>query len=487
MRVRHRIPSIFNLSMVDVLCCALGCVILIWLINLRDSKQHQEEAAHLLDQQKMQIADLEKMLDDLKQQTTDQAGVVQALEAKLQTATARADSLQSQLTASGKALDAAKAGADDLSHKLSEARGKIDALQPLADAVPGLRTQLKKTQDQYTADEAKMLALNKDLSERALDLDDTTRKLLAARVDAKKGAQDLADAVKALTALQSAKSKLETDLSDRNKELSQLLPYKDKFASDEDKVSALMKELEAGRKDLADARRTADSLLTDDTKWRNEAARIKTEAENRFAGITLTGKRVVFLVDMSGSMEYVDENTLAPAKWLGVRTAVVKIMRSLPDLEKFQLITFSDRTHFPLGRDGEWLEYDPKTSPDLVFKTLAAITPEGGTNMYNPMQAAFALRARGLDTIYLCSDGLPNLGEGVKPEDITTLTEVERGAKLGAVIRAKLKTDWNRDLPGQSRVHLHTVGFFYESPDVGAFLWALARENEGGFVGMSKP
>ena len=35
MNVRHRIPSIFNLSMVDVLCCALGCVILLWLFYLR--------------------------------------------------------------------------------------------------------------------------------------------------------------------------------------------------------------------------------------------------------------------------------------------------------------------------------------------------------------------------------------------------------------------------------------------------------------------
>src|SRR6516164_1350705 len=40
MRVRHRIPSIFNLSMVDVLCCALGCVILLWLLNMRDARQH---------------------------------------------------------------------------------------------------------------------------------------------------------------------------------------------------------------------------------------------------------------------------------------------------------------------------------------------------------------------------------------------------------------------------------------------------------------
>src|SRR5258708_7967408 len=48
MRVRHRIPSIFNLSLVDVLCCALGCAILLWLIN---AKNHQEDADKLLQSQ----------------------------------------------------------------------------------------------------------------------------------------------------------------------------------------------------------------------------------------------------------------------------------------------------------------------------------------------------------------------------------------------------------------------------------------------------
>jgi hypothetical protein len=37
------------------------------------------------------------------------------------------------------------------------------------------------------------------------------------------------------------------------------------------------------------------------------------------------------------------------------------------------------------------------------------------------------------------------------------------------------------------RVRLNCIGFFYESPDVGAFLWAMSRENDGSFVGMSKP
>src|SRR3954471_16305350 len=38
MQTRHRIPTIFNLSMVDVLCCALGCVILLWLVYFKEAR-----------------------------------------------------------------------------------------------------------------------------------------------------------------------------------------------------------------------------------------------------------------------------------------------------------------------------------------------------------------------------------------------------------------------------------------------------------------
>jgi len=176
-------------------------------------------------------------------------------------------------------------------------------------------------------------------------------------------------------------------------------------------------------------------------------------------------------------------------RFVAVRETVAKIMRSLPELRKFQVVAFSNKAIFPLGKNGEWLDFDPATSADLVLKTLAAIKPNGGTNMYGAMEAVFRMRPQGLDTVYFCSDGIPNLGEGVTPEEIKAdkLTDVEVGTRLGAAVRKKLKTDWNRDLDGKPRVRLNTVGFFYESPDVGAFLWALARENEGSFVGMSKP
>jgi hypothetical protein len=183
----------------------------------------------------------------------------------------------------------------------------------------------------------------------------------------------------------------------------------------------------------------------------------------------------------------VDENTSAPDKWAGVRATLAKIMRSLPDLEKFQVILFSDRVTYLLGSDQRWLDYDSTTSEDRVTRTLAAVKPRGNTDMYIAFEAAFRYRPLGLDTIYVFSDGLPNIGTGLSPEAARAMKEDERSVILSKYIRKILKSEWNADRAGQPKVRINTVGFFYESPDVGAFLWALARENAGSFVGMSKP
>jgi peptidoglycan hydrolase CwlO-like protein len=482
MRVRHKIPSIFNLSMVDVLCCALGCVILLWLINLRDAKQHEDDSGSLLRQKESAIADLEQKRAAVQAQADAQDAALADLRRKWDESTRRVASLQADVDARGKDLAAFRLRADDLSQKLTDAGGRIKDLQGVADLVPGLRSQLKSAQDQYALDESKVKTLGTELSARALELDTATRKLLASQKDATTRSQELDNAGQKLTALQTLRTHLETDLEDRNKELTLLRTYKDKWSADQEQMLSLKKELAASRTSF-------DAVQTEKTKWQTEAARVRAEADNRFAGITLTGRRVVFLVDMSGSMEYLDDNTPAPQKWVAVRETVAKIMRSLPDLRKFQVVAFSNKAIFPLGKDDEWLDFNPNVSADLVLKTLAAVKPNGGTNMYSAMEAVFRMRPQGLDAIYFLSDGIPNMGEGVTPEEIKAgkLTDVDVGSRLGAAVRKKLKTDWNRELDGKPRVHLNTVGFFYESPDVGAFLWALARENEGSFVGMSKP
>ena len=106
------------------------------------------------------------------------------------------------------------------------------------------------------------------------------------------------------------------------------------------------------------------------------------------------------------------------------------------------------------------------------------------TNMYAAFDEAFRFRSLGMDTIYVFSDGLPNDGPGRPPANVTDETVITTA--LAKHLRAKLNNDWNKLQPGSPKVRINTIGFFYESPDVGAFLWALAREHDGNFVGMNK-
>jgi hypothetical protein len=146
------------------------------------------------------------------------------------------------------------------------------------------------------------------------------------------------------------------------------------------------------------------------------------------------------------------------------------------------VILFSSEPNFPLGHASQWLVYDRNNSPNEVEQALLRIHPRGDTNLYAAFEAAFRFRTQGLDTIYLLSDGLPNMGPGLPvppPKD-----ELSQANMLGKYVRDTIQQRWNS---GTSKVRIHAVGFFYESPGLGSFLWALTRENGGSFVGMGRP
>jgi hypothetical protein len=466
MRVHHKIPSIFTLSMVDVLCCALGCVILLWLINLREAKQHEDTASETARHGAAMLAETEVerdaaygLLSEADKRLADLQAERDRLRARLAEQTAAANRFENELKESERNLATRV-------RDVAAADARAKDLKRVADTVPGLQAELKETRERLTNEETSARSLEQDVAKRM---------------------RELTDATKTLQVMQAARQALERELATKEKELTAAGSYKERWASSAGRVAELEKQVDDKSRAAATAKQAVELLEEDKKALRAEAARYRQSADNRFAGIQLTGRRVVFLVDMSGSMELVDETTAAPQKWSEVRSTLVKIMRSLPDLEQFQVIVFSDRTSFLLGSDDRWLSYDPRTVPDRVLAALSGIKPKGGTNMYAALDAAFRFRARGLDTLYLFSDGLPNIGEGLTPEQARTLKEVEQGDILGKYIRKKLKTDWNTAGTTGQRVHINAVGFFYESPDVGAFLWALARENDGSFVGMSKP
>jgi hypothetical protein len=224
-------------------------------------------------------------------------------------------------------------------------------------------------------------------------------------------------------------------------------------------------------------------------------ARLKMTYENRFEGVQLKGDRVLFLVDRSGSMGFVDEKTPEANKWPTVCETVRRIMRSLPELKQYQVITVADTARHPLGGEGQWLKFDPEKTPDHVYDTLREVRPDGGTNLYTGLDAAFTYRKKGLSAIYFFSDGLPNQGPGLTAKDRQAVADARRnrdekraeailGDGLGTYVRQTVRKRWNA---GSNKVRIEAVGFFYESPELGSFLWALSRENGGNFVGMSRP
>jgi hypothetical protein len=459
MQTRHRTPSVFNLSMVDVLCCALGCVILLWLLNLRNAKEEEAKVG-------LTSAQLKESRDEAGQ-----------LREQLARAEKQAQNLTAQLDATRSDRDRASQRAASTLQDLAGARARLADLDKESDAL--------KTQAAAAAE--RLAQLTKQQRDLARDKADAARRignlegLLRDKEDAAASASRRADAL--AERLQTA----EEQAKQMRSQADSAAGLRGKLTATEARARQLEIESAERKKELADYVRRLDLLQGEKRQLADEARRARLAFENRFEGVELTGRRVVFLVDMSGSMELVDDKTPAPGKWSGVRATLLKILRSLVELEKFQVILFSDRVLFPLGPEGGWIDFDPKASADRVATALSAVKPRGDTDMHAALKAAFRLRPSGLDTIYLLSDGLPNIGEGLSAEAARKLSDPERAAILSQFIRRLLKTDWNAERAGQKRVRINTIGFFYESPDVGAFLWALARENYGSFVGMSRP
>ncbi len=449
MRVHHRIPTIFNLSMVDMLCCALGCVILLWLLNMRDARER--------------------------------ALAVSATSGKLQSTQAALDVTSGKLSALVDERDAARDRAEMLQREGRSLAGDLVQAQQEADRL----SKLLQTQTQRTRNASERVAtlarsqqaLNEE-KKNAEEKVEALENLLSEKMTEARGAMRRADDLTA---------KLE-EAQDRNRKLQENAErLRAQLTAAENVAASLTVKARGENTELSQAGKSIERLQKENQALAAQVGRVRAAAENRFEGIELSGRKVLFLVDMSGSMELVDEKTPDAKKWTGVRDAVVKIMRSLPDLQRFQILLFSDNMQYPLGKDGDWIEFDSKKSADAAFTAISAIKPKGSTNMHAAMEAAFQFRSKGLDTIYLFSDGLPNDGPGLTAEQLSSLKENEREVVLARYIRNEMRRTWNREIFGQPKVKINTVGFFYESPDVGAFLWALARENEGGFVGMSKP
>src|SRR5437870_4686067 len=103
MRTRHRVPTFFNIWMLDVFCCALGCVILLWLWNERLAKARAQSVQETI-----------QRLDSTKIDLSDARAAFEALTADLAKARSQIAALSTERDETAKELGAARGRIADL-------------------------------------------------------------------------------------------------------------------------------------------------------------------------------------------------------------------------------------------------------------------------------------------------------------------------------------------------------------------------------------
>lgn len=522
MLLRHKVPTIFNIYMLDVICCALGCVVLLWQVAHQEAETQTASARQSQSDAQSQSAAAVRARKQYEKAQSDflsAANDVTALQKTLADWRDKHQTLSGILAATRKERDDARAMAADRLNVLDKTRTNLalsrEQLKKLEDDLEKLLASYKKS----TAEKTGLVKLNAELLAKIA----LAGKQVATVKDelslGSKKAQQQAGLLKLseenarklqllLAALRDDSKKTQAKLTLTELQLKMRQQELDKSRTDILTLLTtkgnLAKNLKAGAKELLDAKDLIAALTAERDGWKDKVganakelsgarlekdrltrriADLQAEVDQRFAGIPLTGENVIFLIDISGSMALKDENTDDPEKWPFLCETLMKLMKSIPTMRRFQIILFSDKTSYLFGKRDSWFKYEGPATAKMARDALRKIKVEGGTNMHDAFDEAFRYRKSQLDTIYLFSDGLPNLGDGV-PSTIARPSETQKNHYLSKFVREKLKSEWNRPAANLNDVRINAVGFFFESPDVGAFLWALAREHKGSFVGL---
>ncbi len=166
-----------------------------------------------------------------------------------------------------------------------------------------------------------------------------------------------------------------------------------------------------------------------------------------YHGITVLSTRLVFCLDISGSMAEIvtgKESRLDQAK-----KELVRVLGQLNKEASFNMIFFDDKVE-PWQQGMVGIKSTLKASQDKVN----ALQPRGTTNIFDTLVVAF--QHKEVDTVFLLSDGEPTAGRVVDTEDV--LREVRKLNRIRQIV-------------------IHTISFG-PSP----FMKRLAAQNGGQYV-----
>ena len=199
-------------------------------------------------------------------------------------------------------------------------------------------------------------------------------------------------------------------------------------------------------------------------------------------GLRLGGKRILILLDVSGSM--LDDTIVniirfrnmrdglkrnAP-KWVQTLRMVDWLTARFPRDSQYQILLFNTKTSSVLpGLDGKWLKVSNKAELNSVIEALGKIVPEGGTNLERAFAAIGRIRPKP-DNVYLITDGLPTQG-----------SRTIRGATITGRQRLDLFARAVKQVPDNVPVNVILAPLEGDAEAAYAF-WRLAMKTDGSFL-----
>ena len=185
--------------------------------------------------------------------------------------------------------------------------------------------------------------------------------------------------------------------------------------------------------------------------------------------------RVLFIVDVSGSMEWPQTREGEPNRIAVAKHELVKVIKALDEKTFFNLATFAGHVS-TWNKDGEVPATEANRKAALAW-IEGALLPRGATNTYGALTEGLE-RNPLVDTIYFLSDGIPSTGKYEVPEEI--LIKLRYANRFRRVIIHTIALAIGR--PAIEKAEK------YEDPEeMAAFMRLIAEWNGGTCVDIRKP
>ncbi|MFT4842122.1 MAG: HEAT repeat protein [Planctomycetota bacterium] len=149
-----------------------------------------------------------------------------------------------------------------------------------------------------------------------------------------------------------------------------------------------------------------------------------------FVGIPVEGTRVVFILDLSGSMDWPMDDQGGKVKRLDyAKRELLKAIEGLAPDSMFNLVTFNGDDEAEMWN--KKLVDASKRNKERFKKFVEKLRPLGGTNLWSGLEAALDIKMMKygnhyettVDEIFLLSDGAPSVGDVQDPIEILRLVE----------------------------------------------------------------